>query len=553
MTITPNQGHRLLIIGLLGFSAVLGFVCAAQMHQSPFGQAPIIDERSYVEWGRAVAAGDLVGQKVFYQDPLYPYFLGVCFALSNGSLLFARLVQALLGVVTVYLLFLLGCRLFGRREGYLSALIMALYGAAYFYTVILIKASLTVALSAAACLLAAMAVDSGKLRHFLGLGLLLGLLVLLRGNFLALIPVALIWALAAGQALPPRKRLVQALLLLAGIGLPLAPVTVRNYLVGGEFVLTTSQGGPNFYIGNSPYANGTYPGIPFVRFDPRYEGADFKAEAERRAGRPLSPAQVSRFWFRQSAAFIRQQPAAALRLLGHKARLMFNAHEIPDNYHFRFMRTHFIPALWLALIGYGMLLGPALAGMAFSAGRDPRIWFLILFGAVYALSVIAFFVVSRYRMPLVPVLAVFSAHFMVRVLEAVKQRKLRPLLAGLLAAAAVTVLAYLPTFESSQPYADSYNLVGAALNDQGRFDLAVDYYTRAVALAPQSAYIRYNLGVALLNKGDPARAAEALRRAGELDPQNAEIWDKLAVALERQGRTDQARPYRERLRAPRRP
>ena len=36
------------------------------------------------------------------------------------------------------------------------------------------------------------------------------------------------------------------------------PVGLRNKAVGGEFHLTTSQLGPNFYIGNHAGAIGTY-------------------------------------------------------------------------------------------------------------------------------------------------------------------------------------------------------------------------------------------------------------------------------------------------------
>ena len=46
----------------------------------------------------------------------------------------------------------------------------------------------------------------------------------------------------------------------------ISPWTVRNLLVMGEPILTTTNGGYNFYIGNGPGATGAYRGIKEVEF-----------------------------------------------------------------------------------------------------------------------------------------------------------------------------------------------------------------------------------------------------------------------------------------------
>src|SRR5207244_12835752 len=48
-----------------------------------------------------------------------------------------------------------------------------------------------------------------------------------------------------------------------GVALLLLPVVVRNSVVGGGFYLTTSQFGPNFFIGNHAGANGTYQSLRY--------------------------------------------------------------------------------------------------------------------------------------------------------------------------------------------------------------------------------------------------------------------------------------------------
>jgi len=540
--------NRLALILILGFSAVMGLVCVLQMHNSPFGQKPVVDEKGYVEWARVIASGDILGEKVFYQAPLYPYFLGLCFWLSRGSLLFARLVQAGLGVITVFIVFLLGRRMFGEREGLLSALILALYGVFYFYIAILIKAALVITLSALSCLLAVIAVDSSGSRPWLGLGITLGLLILLRGNFLILVPFVIVWTLAVNKDVVIRTRVIRTLVLIAGIAVCIVPVSFRNYLLSEQFVLSTSQGGQNFYIGNSPHATGSYVHLPFVRPDPHWEAADFLAEAERRTGRPLKPVEASRFWYGESIRYLMDNPLRAIRLQLHKVRLMFHAYEIPDNYNYSFMRQTFMPILWLGFIGYGILLGPALLGMIFSVRKEPRTWYPIMFGGLYAFSVIAFFVVSRYRVAVVPVLAVFTAYSVCTAVDRIKAKNTNSLSLAAVVFVVITLFAYLPTPESGTSYAVSYNLTGAVLNAQGQYDLAVEYLNKAVALDPNSYYMLYNLARALVNKGDPAGAVEYLRKADRLKPDNPQILSGLAVAFRRLGDGQKAQLYYERAR-----
>ena len=46
-------------------------------HDTALFTTPVGDARAYLAWAREIAAGDWLGREVFYQAPLYPYFLGV--------------------------------------------------------------------------------------------------------------------------------------------------------------------------------------------------------------------------------------------------------------------------------------------------------------------------------------------------------------------------------------------------------------------------------------------------------------------------------------------
>ena len=60
------------------------------------------------------------------------------------------------------------------------------------------------------------------------------------------------------RAAPFRQLLVHALLLSVGFALCVAPWTLRNQRVFGEFVLITTNGGINFYLANDPLAKGGF-------------------------------------------------------------------------------------------------------------------------------------------------------------------------------------------------------------------------------------------------------------------------------------------------------
>ena len=95
-------------------------------------------------WAQRLAAGDWIGSDVFYQAPLYPYFLGGLYAALGRDLLMVRLIQAMVGSAAVVLLASAGERLFSRRVGVLAGLALALYAPAIFFDALLQKSVLDV-------------------------------------------------------------------------------------------------------------------------------------------------------------------------------------------------------------------------------------------------------------------------------------------------------------------------------------------------------------------------------------------------------------------------
>src|SRR5690242_21652255 len=97
------------------------------------------DGRTYDEWAQRIAAGDWLGQGVFYQAPLYLYFLGVLQHVVGHTLWAIRAIQAALGSVSCALIFLVGEDLLSRGVGIAAGLLLAFYAPAMFFDVLIEK------------------------------------------------------------------------------------------------------------------------------------------------------------------------------------------------------------------------------------------------------------------------------------------------------------------------------------------------------------------------------------------------------------------------------
>ena len=83
---------------IFGAAFLLRLLYLNQVETIPLFYQPAGDGRGYDEWAQRIAAGDWLGTGVFYQAPLYPYFLGVLQTLVGHDLWFVRLVQIALGL-----------------------------------------------------------------------------------------------------------------------------------------------------------------------------------------------------------------------------------------------------------------------------------------------------------------------------------------------------------------------------------------------------------------------------------------------------------------------
>jgi 4-amino-4-deoxy-L-arabinose transferase-like glycosyltransferase len=422
----PWTARERWLVALLVLVALVARAWTVEQYEQthPQAQAPVIDERSYDQWARAIAAGDWIGEEVYFQEPLYPYWLACVYKASGGSRSAARYAQAVLGALTVLLVYALARALAGARAAAAAALLLALYPPHWHLATLLLKENLFLPCVAAVAWLGLCAMQSAskraRIRAWIGVGALAGAGALLRGNMLLLLPLVVAWPLVAHWS-DRRHAAARAALVLGGALLVLLPVAVRNWHVGRVFALTTSGAGTNVYGGNNAHNRyGVATEFPWVRGIPEHEAADWKHEAERRVGHALSPTEVSSYWLGAAWASLRADPKLHARIFWNKLRLTLGPYEVPDN-HCLAWDARYVPLLRTPLPGFALLGWLGLLGALSCAWRlrardagepppfDARAACVLGLGALGYLATIVLTVTSdRVRLGLVPLLAPFA-------------------------------------------------------------------------------------------------------------------------------------------------
>jgi tetratricopeptide (TPR) repeat protein len=539
------------------------------------------DAGTYDAWGQRIAAGDWLGKGVFYQAPLYPYFLGFLQLILGHNLWLIRFIQIALGAISCALIFRAGRELFSRHAGIAAGLILACYAPGIFFDGLIEKSILDLFfLSLLLWLLSRVSVGQ-RWSQWLAMGAVLGLLGLSRENALILAIVLPLWIGLYFFESPVLTRVQWIGLFFAGLFLVLVPVGLRNLTVGGEFKLTTSQSGPNFYIGNNPSADGTYESVRYAIGEPHLEGKDAKRLAERALGRILTAGEVSDYWWEKSWNYIRSQPGQWLELLGKKWLLVWNAREIEDSDDFYVYQQWSWLLSFLAWFNHFGILAPlAIVGIFLTVKQWRRLWVLYAMMLSLAGSVAVFYVFGRYRFPLVPFLALFAGAGIASTLALYREKNFRPLTIAALLLLCTGIVVNWPIIGIRGPGPGGYNNLANAYSKegkvnqaietakmaiqlrpdygvahfnlgnfyatQGRFDLAQTHFEETLRLYPNYAEAHSNFGQLLAQRGDLEGGLREFRKAIDLNPSLGEPYLNLGVGLAKQGRIEEAvRPLQE--------
>ena len=498
--------------------------------RSPLRDVFRLDQQYYRDWALRIAGGDLRGEGVFEQGPLYAYLLGGLYRLIGTRDAWILAVQFGCGVLTAVLVWAGTRRIFGAPAGLAAGLLAALYGPFLVHEGTVMKSFLEPLLVTAALWCGLRALEEDRARWPLLAGLAVGLACLVReAHVLLLVPLAaVLWSGAPARRFLP---------LAAGFLLPLAPVTARNCLVAGECTPVTAGGGEVFYIGFGPYATGFYAIPDFVRPLPHIEHEDFREEARLRAGRLLSRAEVSRFWYQEGLRAVAESPGRAVGLVVRKAAILFNDFEVPDSEQFVVMKGY-LPLLRV-LPGFGLLFGLGLIGIGLSAPWNRRASLALGFAAILVVEVLLTYNFARFRLAMAAVWMVFCGKGLVELAAAWRRGSSSRY--GALAGCALAVLASATAFTpppgldpdrrawEEERYREEVRQAAEARD-------ALPALRRAADELPGHPTPLLALARAMAATGRMDEAAAAWREALRAEPADAEAFLELVALLLRAGR-----------------
>lgn len=530
---------RRTICVVISIAALLKLLIVWQLADHPLVQAEVgLDTSAYVELARRVLAGDFgLGPGLYYVSPLYIYVLAAGLALTH-SFTAVRVLQVLAGALAVGGIWTIARHWSTTRAAWFAAALAAGTGLITFYEVLLLQASIDVALTTAALLALTLALKGRGARWFLITGIALGLSALNRPNMA-------IAAAGVAAMLMVRWWIRPAVILSAGVLLGMAPVAVRNVVVADQWSLVSSHGGLNFYIGNSETATGFYHAVPGITPDIRGQARDTRRLAEQALGRPLTDSEVSDYFMNLAWTWIRENPAQAARLFLRKLGFVFHAQHVALPYSYPFFVYDANTSLRFYAIGPWLLIPLGLVGLFVMWRRSEdraRALVWISFVPIYAVSVAMFFVAERYRLPLLVPLCVGSGIALDAFATQVSARKWRTLMVPGLA-----VVVGLGLANSRQTVSDDRWNEGLRMAQRLVIlnrDAEVDTWVRKLsANAARPGEVQHSIGLQYLLGGRAEKALTYMLEAQRLDPGQADVEYGLGQALLKAGRAADAVPH----------
>jgi len=378
-------------------------------------EAHIADEQHYLTLARSLVEGrgfSFASGPTSLRPPAYPGMVAAVWTLlGHESLQAVRTVQAVLGVLTGLLAYRVGRDVFDEMTGVWAAALTT------FYPALVVSQMFVLTETLFACLvMAAVACIVSLLRRprpivAICAGMMLGGATLTRSILYpfpaVLVPLLLMWTPA-----PLARRLVLALALCAGFAGVIAPWAIRNTRLQEVPVLVDTMGGLNLRMGNYEYT-------PHDRI---WDAVSQEGARSWIVGLPERPPGGGEWtegrkerWARQRAlAFMASNPG----LTAWRAAIKFGDFWALDRDFLAGVRRGlFSPPLAVTIVVGGLLLmafpialGLGLLGAWLVPADDTRAaWILLILVAfVCALHAIVFGH-PRYRLPLMPLVLIFSA------------------------------------------------------------------------------------------------------------------------------------------------
>lgn len=246
--LSSNSGRWLVLLVVAALAFRVAF-CALVVG---WDRAPVGDETDYYELASNLAGGNgytIGGHSVASRPPLYPVLLSMLYRVTGPNVVLGRIVQVLLGGCVVLLVYRVARRYFSPPVAWIGAALTAcnpflIFVSGYLltenlYTILILLLLLTIS----------------HMKHWswtrlVAAGVLLGLGTYARPTMILLVPWLVFFFLLTTDV-GWKRWLLRGAVLGTLVVVTLLPWAARNHTEFGKWMFFTSHGGITFYQGNN--------------------------------------------------------------------------------------------------------------------------------------------------------------------------------------------------------------------------------------------------------------------------------------------------------------
>jgi len=231
-------------------------------------------------------------------------------------------------------------------------------------------------------------------------------------------------------------------------------------------------------------------------------------------------------------------PVGWIVLLGRKGLLFWNrieVHDMPEVLYFE----ESLPVFRFPFFPYSVIASLSLVGLiVFLKGKTNRSIVCLFLGAAL-LSVLLFYVNTRYRLPIVPVMILLAALLLNRAAGEISRRRYGTV--AYISAATVAVFLLISNRSFVEANRGSvYTYLGTYYINAGEQEKAAEAFARAYRIDPDRDTSMINHARMLMMQGQFEQAARIFSRAYALNPRYPDLAIEYAFTLQKLGHNDEA-------------
>ena len=342
------------------------------------------------------------GGKIYHQDPLYIYMVAVIYKIFGADVRYVFVLQMLIGIGTLLLIYFITHKHFGVLAATVSGFLACFCGPLIFYELVLVRESVIVFAGLLLVFLLDKTFEHTSLKKFFWLGVTLAFCILLKSTFIVFLflTIALLFFIFRKEL---KLFLRFSAILFGGALIAYSPLLIRNSIVGVPLMAQNCIGAISVIASND------------VTYNPE-ESYEFNlqhaTEIMEKSNGKMMPAFIYT---------IETHPTifSFITLLAKKAALVFHWYEFPNNKNFYYFRMH-APVLWFTFVNLLIIAPLAIAGIVLAIMQKKKLWSLYLLLIMHFVLLVAFIVMSRYRIPFEAALIPFAGFAVAELIKKIK-------------------------------------------------------------------------------------------------------------------------------------